>query len=135
MFFNHEQNRLEKLQNNRALFSSSILEFLYDKLGFDAIGKEAYDALAQSNKPIVVSDVYKYADSEKFQFISSYFIEHNVHSFIMIPVVKDNQLLAILEMSSGIKGAFNSLKVKSWTLLRLSCYSLSVDSIMNGKQN
>ncbi|WP_395762739.1 GAF domain-containing protein [Elizabethkingia anophelis] len=112
MFFNHEQNRLEKLQNNRALFSSSILEFLYDKLGFDAIGKEAYDALAQSNKPIVVSDVYKYADSEKFQFISSYFIEHNVHSFIMIPVVKDNQLLAILEMSSGIKGAFNSLKVK-----------------------
>lgn len=88
MFFNHEQNRLEKLQNNRALFSSSILEFLYDKLGFDAIGKEAYEALAQSNKPIVVSDVYKYADSEKFQFISSYFIEHNVHSFIMIPVVR-----------------------------------------------
>lgn len=135
MFFNHEQNRLEKLQNNRALFSSSILEFLYDKLGFDAIGKEAYEALAQSNKPIVVSDVYKYADSEKFQFISSYFIEHNVHSFIMIPVVKDNQLLAILEMSSGIKGAFNSLKVKSWTLLLLSCYFLSVGSIMNGKQN
>ncbi|WP_087137515.1 GAF domain-containing protein [Elizabethkingia meningoseptica] len=114
MFFNSEENKLESLQskNHRTLFSSSILEYLYQKLGSDIIGKEVYDELIQNNKPVVISDISKYSDSEKFQFVSGYFAEHDIHSFVMIPVVKDNRLLAILELSSGIKGAFNSIKVK-----------------------
>ncbi|KAF5280099.1 hypothetical protein FQR65_LT15089 [Abscondita terminalis] len=62
MFFNHEQNRLEKLQNNRALFSSSILEFLYDKLGslqFIRNKAQQEDLLEQLNRLISIYENLK----------------------------------------------------------------------------
>ncbi|NAW51161.1 GAF domain-containing protein [Elizabethkingia argentiflava] len=112
MFFNQEQHRLEKLENNRAFFSSSVLEYLYEKMDANTIGKEAYEALAHSNKPIVISDVHQYIRHMGYTHLTEYFLNNHVKSFVLIPVVKEKKLLAILEMSSGIKGAFNSLKVK-----------------------
>ena len=112
MYFNEEDNKLEKLPNNRHLFSSFIIENIYDRINSQAIGKEAYEAFAKSNRPFVVSDVSKYAEEAKFQLVNEYFETNNIKSFVVIPVVSEGKLLAILEMSSGITGAFNTFKIK-----------------------
>lgn len=111
MIFDEDSNQLQKLPH-KELFSSFILENIYDNIDTKTIGKEVFDSLVERNKPFVISDVNQYLSLPKFKAFKEYFNHNNTNSFILIPVVYENKLLAILEMASSQKRAFNILKLK-----------------------
>ncbi|MFC3160730.1 hypothetical protein ACFOEQ_21765 [Chryseobacterium arachidis] len=71
-----------------------------------------FDSLNHNPKPIVISNVdnldYHVKSIPSFRILKS----NGISSFMVIPIMKDNELLAIMEFTSPIQNSFNGLKLK-----------------------
>lgn len=111
MIFNSEDMRLEKVPLYENLFTNHILDFWINM--FDENTKQAAIKNVQYNpKPIVISNVEKLAEDIKNIHSFKIINENNIKSFMIIPIVKDEKLLAIMEFTSPIPNTFNGLKLK-----------------------
>lgn len=111
MTFNKKEQKLDKLPIYESVLTNHILDFWINT--FDEETRiNTFNNLTHNSKPIVVSNVNNL--DENVRQLPSFTIlkDNNVNSFMVIPIMKDNDLLAIMEFTSPIAGSFNGLKLK-----------------------
>lgn len=111
MTFNKKEQKLDNLPIYESLLTNHILDFWINT--FDEETRiNTFNNISHNSKPIVVSNVNNL--DENIRQLPSFNIlkDNNVNSFMVIPIMKDNDLLAIMEFTSSIAGSFNGLKLK-----------------------
>ncbi len=111
MLFNKKDQKLEKVPIYENLFTNHILDFWINTFD-EETRKNTFNNLSHNSKPVVISNVDNL--DENIQQLSSFSIlkENNINSFMVIPIMQDNELLAIMEFTSPVAGSFNGLKLK-----------------------
>ncbi|KUJ50193.1 GAF domain-containing protein [Chryseobacterium sp. JAH] len=111
MLFNNKNQRLEKLPIYDSVFTNYLLDFWLNTFD-EEIRKSAFENITYNSKPIVISDVDKI--DEEIKKLPSFHIlkDHQINSFMVIPIMKDGELLAIMEFTSPIANSLNGLKLK-----------------------
>ncbi|MDQ0595597.1 hypothetical protein QFZ37_003966 [Chryseobacterium ginsenosidimutans] len=111
MLFNKKDQRLEKLPIYENLFTNHILDFWINTFD-EETRKSTFENLNHNSRPIVVSNVenldHQIKSLESFKILK----DNNINSFMVIPIMRDNDLLAIMEFTSPIANSFNGLKLK-----------------------
>ncbi|MCW3170497.1 GAF domain-containing protein [Chryseobacterium sp. 09-1422] len=111
MLFNNKNKRLEKLPIYDSVFTNYLLDFWLNTFDED-IRKTAFENITYNSKPIVISDVDKIDDEIKKLPSFNILKDHQINSFMVIPIMKDGELLAIMEFTSPIANSLNGLKLK-----------------------
>lgn len=125
MTFNKVNNKLEKLPVYDNFFSHHILDF-WINLFDEKLKKIALENVKYNPKPIVVSNVDLLPEDVKKLTSYQKLKENNINSFMIIPILKDDELLAIMEFTSPIPDALNGLKLKKVDFISdMILYSLS----------
>lgn len=111
MLFNTKDQRLEKLPIYENLFTHHILDFWINAFD-EETRKNTFSNLNYNSKPFVISNVENL--DHEIQSLPSFKIlkQNSIESFMVIPIMRDNELLAIMEFTSPIKSSFNGLKLK-----------------------
>jgi hypothetical protein len=111
MLFNKKDQRLEKLPIYENLFTNHILDFWINTFD-EETRKNTFENLNHNSKPIVISNVENL--DHQIKSLPSFKIlkENYINSFMVIPIMRDNDLLAIMEFTSSIANSFNGLKLK-----------------------
>ncbi|MBT2620947.1 GAF domain-containing protein [Chryseobacterium sp. ISL-6] len=111
MLFNKKDQRLDKIPIYENLFTNHILDFWINTFD-EETRKNTFENLNNNSKAIVISNVDKMEQEIKNQPSFSILKENNINSFMVIPIMKDNELLAIMEFTSPIPNSLNGLKLK-----------------------
>lgn len=111
MTFNKKEQKLDKLPIYESLLTNHILDFWINAFD-EETRKSTFNNLNHNSKPVVVSNVNNLDESVKTLPSFSILKDNNVNSFMVIPIMKDGELLAIMEFTSPIAGSFNGLKLK-----------------------
>ena len=111
MTFNKKEQKLDKLPIYESLLTNHILDFWINTFD-EETRKTTFNNLSHNSKSIVVSNVNNLDENVKQLPSFSILKDNNVNSFMVIPIMKDNELLAIMEFTSPIAGSFNGLKLK-----------------------
>ena len=111
MLFNKKEKRLEKVPIYENVFTNHILDFWINTFD-EEVRQAAFENFNYNSKPIVVSNVNNLDSHTKSLPSFEILIENNINSFMVIPIMKDNELLAIIEFTSPIVNSFNGLKLK-----------------------
>lgn len=111
MTFNKKEQKLDKLPIYESLLTNHILDFWINAFD-EETRKSTFNNLNHNSKPVVVSNVNNLDESVKKLPSFSILKDNNVNSFMVIPIMKDGELLAIMEFTSPIAGSFNGLKLK-----------------------
>lgn len=111
MTFNKKEQKLDKLPIYDSLLTNHILDFWINTFD-EETRKNTFNNLNHNSKPVVVSNVNKLDENVKQLPSFSILKDNNVNSFMVIPIMKDGELLAIMEFTSPIAGSFNGLKLK-----------------------
>lgn len=111
MTFNKKEQKLDKLPIYESLLTNHILDFWINAFD-EEVRKSTFNNLNHNSKPVVVSNVNNLDESVKKLPSFSILKDNNVNSFMVIPIMKDGELLAIMEFTSPIAGSFNGLKLK-----------------------
>lgn len=111
MTFNKKEQKLDKLPIYESLLTNHILDFWINAFD-EEIRNSTFNNLNHNSKPVVVSNVNNLDESVKRLPSFSILKDNNVNSFMVIPIMKDGELLAIMEFTSPIAGSFNGLKLK-----------------------
>ncbi|WP_083547150.1 GAF domain-containing protein [Chryseobacterium polytrichastri] len=111
MLFNKKDQKLEKLPIYENVFTHHILDFWINAFD-EETRKNTFDNLNHNSKAIVVSNVDNL--DEEVKNIPSFSIlkDNNINSFMVIPIMRDSELLAIMEFTSSQANSFNGLKLK-----------------------
>ncbi|WP_238554924.1 GAF domain-containing protein [Chryseobacterium sp. P1-3] len=111
MTFNKKEQKLDKLPIYESFLTNHILDFWINTFD-EETRKNTFNNLSHNSKPIVVSNVDN-LDANVKQLPSFNILKDNhINSFMVIPIMKDNELLAIMEFTSPVAGSFNGLKLK-----------------------
>ncbi len=73
---------------------------------------DSYEALIVNQSYFTVSDTEAYVAARSGSSIAQRIQQHNIGSFILVPIVKDGELLGVLEVVSPVKYLFNSLNAR-----------------------
>lgn len=111
MLFNNKNQRLEKLPIYDSVFTNYLLDFWLNTFD-EEVRKTAFENITYNSKPVVISDVDKI--DEEIKKLPSFNIlkDHQINSFMVIPIMKDGELLAIMEFTSPTANSLNGLKLK-----------------------
>ncbi len=109
--FEQETHRLRP-----ALFNQQNLSFLLPD-GQDAIAKRvlsvpAFNRIIQEHKNFVVPNALKFQEGDPENPIAKIFLQQEIRSFILAPVVKDGKLSGILEVVSHKTAALHSINAQ-----------------------
>lgn len=111
MLFNKKDQRLEKLPIYENVFTNHILDFWINT--FDAeTRKKTFTNLNYNSRPIVVSNIENLDHPIKSLPSFSILRDNHINSFMVIPIMKDGELMAMMEFTSPIANSFNGLKLK-----------------------
>lgn len=111
MLFNDKNQKLEKLPIYDSVFTNYLLDFWLNTFD-EEVRKTAFENIKYNPKPIVISNVDKIDDEIKKLPSFSILKDNKINSFMVIPIMKDNELLAIIEFTSPIANSLNGLKLK-----------------------
>lgn len=111
MLYDEKHHNLQKLDFYNNVFTTPILDFWFSLFN-KKLRSKAISNISYNPKPIIVSDIINL--DEEIKKIPSYqsLEEHDIRSFMIIPIVKDGKFLAALEFTSSIPNSFNGLKLK-----------------------
>nr|WP_314496712.1 GAF domain-containing protein [uncultured Chryseobacterium sp.] len=111
MLFNTKNKRLEKLPIYENVFTNYLLDFWINTFD-EELRKTAFENISYNSKPVVVSNVsnldYEIKKHPSFSILK----DNGINSFMVIPIMKDNELLAIMEFTSPLPNSLNGLKLK-----------------------
>lgn len=111
MIYNKKDRKLENVPIYENVFTSYILDF-WLKTFNEEIRQTTLENISYNSKPIVVANVDKIDEEIKklpsFQLLK----QANINSFIIIPIMKNGELMAIMEFTSSQPNSLNGLKLK-----------------------
>lgn len=111
MLFNKKDQRLERIPIYESVFTNHILDFWINAFD-EETRKNTFNNLNHNSRPIVISNVDN-LDHEIKSLPSFNILKKNkINSFMVIPIMKDGDLLAIMEFTSPLANSFNGLKLK-----------------------
>ncbi|MCW3162676.1 GAF domain-containing protein [Chryseobacterium oryctis] len=111
MLFNKKEKKLERVPIYENVFTNHILDFWINTFD-EEVQKTAFENFNYNSKPIVISNVNNLDNEVKKLPSFNILKENNINSFMVIPIMKDNELLAIMEFTSPIANSLNGLKLK-----------------------
>ncbi len=111
MLFNKKEKRLDKVPIYENVFTNHILDFWINTFD-EEVRKTAFENFSYNSKPIVVSNVDNLDSHIKKMPSFNILKDNNINSFMVIPIMKDNELLAIMEFTSPQPNSLNGLKLK-----------------------
>ncbi|HCA07963.1 MULTISPECIES: GAF domain-containing protein [unclassified Chryseobacterium] len=111
MLFDKKDQKLGRLPIYENVFTHHVLDFWINAFD-EETRKNTFNNLNHNSKPIVISNVNNLEDDIKSLPSFSILRDNNINSFMVIPIMKDNELLAIMEFTSPQANSFNGLKLK-----------------------
>jgi hypothetical protein len=111
MLFDKKDQKLGRLPIYENIFTHHVLDFWINTFD-EETRKNTFSNLNHNSKPIVVSNVNNLDDNIKELPSFNILRDNNINSFMVIPIMKDNELLAIMEFTSPQANSFNGLKLK-----------------------
>lgn len=111
MLFNKKDKKLEKLPIYENVFTSYILDFWINTFD-EEVRKTAFENINYNSKPIVISDIDKMDEEVKKMPSFEILKKTGIRSFMVIPIMKDGELMAIIEFTSPQPNSLNGLKLK-----------------------
>ncbi|MDH6252297.1 hypothetical protein M2347_002024 [Chryseobacterium sp. H1D6B] len=111
MLFNKKDQRLEKVPIYENVFTNHILDFWINTYD-EEVRKTTFENFNYNSRPVVISNVDNLDNDIKNQPSFSILKDNNINSFMVIPIMKDNELIAIMEFTSPLANSFNGLKLK-----------------------
>ncbi|SHF08790.1 GAF domain-containing protein [Chryseobacterium vrystaatense] len=111
MLFDKKDQKLGRLPIYENVFTHHVLDFWINAFD-EETRKYTFNNLNHNSKPIVISNVANLDDNIKALPSFSILRDNNINSFMVIPIMKDNELLAIMEFTSPMANSFNGLKLK-----------------------
>lgn len=83
----------------------------------DSLIKCFSKTIIEEQKVLAISNVERYAKDPDNAVLGRHLLEQNIHSCIFYPIVKNNQLLGIVELASSVPKALNSLNANKLDLV------------------
>lgn len=111
MLFDKKDQKLGRLPIYENIFTHHVLDFWINAFD-EETRKSTFNNLNHNSKPIVISNVNNLDEDVKSLPSFSILRDNNINSFMVIPIMKDNELLAIMEFTSPKANSFNGLKLK-----------------------
>lgn len=111
MLFNKKDQQLEKLPIYENVFTNHILDFWINTFD-EETRRNTFNNLNHNSKPIVVSNIENLDHDIKSMPSFRILRENAINSFMVIPIMKDGELIAMMEFTSPIANSFNGLKLK-----------------------
>lgn len=111
MLFDKKDQKLGRLPIYENIFTHHVLDFWINAFD-EETRKSTFNNLNHNSKPIVISNVNNLDEDVKSLPSFSILRDNNINSFMVIPIMKDNELLAIMEFTSPQANSFNGLKLK-----------------------
>lgn len=111
MLFNTKNKKLEKLPIYENVFTNYLLDFWVNTFD-EEVRKTTFENISYNSKPVVVSNVDKLDEDIKKLPSFSILKDNNINSFMVIPIMRNNELLAIMEFTSPQTNSLNGLKLK-----------------------
>ena len=92
-----------------------LKSFILDKKDFSTCENNlcewSHRSLFQEQKPFIVTDVDKYLETSNNHILAQNFKAQGFNSFMLVPIVSENTVLAILELASYRKFELNTLNI------------------------
>ncbi|WP_449388420.1 GAF domain-containing protein [Chryseobacterium lineare] len=111
MLFNKKDQQLEKLPIYENVFTNHILDFWINTFD-EETRRNTFNNLNHNSRPIVVSNIENLDHDIKSMPSFRILRENEINSFMVIPIMKDGELIAMMEFTSPIPNSFNGLKLK-----------------------
>ena len=111
MLFNKKDQQLERLPIYENVFTNHILDFWINTFD-EETRRNTFNNLNHNSKPIVVSNIENLDHEIKAMPSFRILRDNKINSFMVIPIMKDGELMAIMEFTSPIANSFNGLKLK-----------------------
>ncbi|MGI9650132.1 GAF domain-containing protein [Chryseobacterium sp. RLHN22] len=111
MLFNKKDKKLERLPIYENVFTSHILDFWLNTFD-EETRKTAFENINYNSRPIVISDIDKMDEEVKKMPSFNILKSTGIRSFMVIPIMKEGELLAIMEFTSPLPNSLNGLKLK-----------------------
>ncbi|KMQ58655.1 hypothetical protein ACM46_21790 [Chryseobacterium angstadtii] len=111
MLFDKKDQKLGRLPIYENVFTHHVLDFWINAFD-EETRKNTFTNINHNSKPIVISNVNNLDDNIKALPSFSILKDNHINSFMVIPIMKDNELLAIMEFTSPQANSFNGLKLK-----------------------
>lgn len=111
MLFDKKDQKLGRLPIYENLFTHHVLDFWINAFD-EETRKNTFSNINHNSRPIVISNVdnldHEIKNLPSFNILK----DNNINSFMVIPIMKDGELLAIMEFTSPQANSFNGLKLK-----------------------
>lgn len=90
---------------------SFILPDRQQRIDQDVLCPNSYRRIVEEKASVVISDSLKFQESEPDNILANRFLAQGIKSFILMPIVKNETLLGVLEVVSPRSKDFNSINV------------------------
>jgi hypothetical protein len=109
--FNAEENTFTTIVNLRKI-KSFMLNQREEALCTDVLGPKSYKAIMGTSDYFAISDCKQFLLEHPDSELSRQFLNQNLQSFILAPVVKNDVLLGVLELASARPYELNSVNAR-----------------------
>ncbi|MCL9808952.1 GAF domain-containing protein [Flavobacterium luminosum] len=104
---------LEEIKFNTISFDKKLHSFLLcqnkEMKCNELLNTKVYQTLVEQKKALAISNVTQFSKEPENAYFGNLLLSQDIHSCILAPVVKDGQLLGIVELVSSRVGELNSL--------------------------
>lgn len=107
--YNQEEDQFTASDPFSQYMSSFIMQGNAHKEAHDLLCSSSYNCLVKKKEYFAISDVGEFITADPENLLGNYFHQHGIRSFILAPVVKNGQLLGVLELLSLRSKELNSI--------------------------
>jgi predicted metal-dependent HD superfamily phosphohydrolase len=77
----------------------------------------SFERLVENNKPFIIPNVFDFTMIKENNQFGTHLLNQGIQSFLLAPVIKDNQLLGLIQLASSTIRALNSVNANTLELL------------------
>lgn len=100
---------------------NNINSFILDGIEEDVCSNKRFElfsgCIVEENKVFIISDVNQFFKEKSKDALGSHLKKQHIQSFILAPIVKDNELLGVFELASAQPRALNSVNANKLDLI------------------
>jgi hypothetical protein len=133
-FFDIEEKSFVKPPFNDDNFTSFLLQNENQEPCLGILCNYSYESLIEQRKPLIFSNVELFKESTGLSLLAKMLLSQGVNSCVLAPIVKDNNLLGIMEIVSSTAGSLNSINANKLNLI-LPFISDVIDRSFNDLKN
>jgi len=96
---------------------SFILPSLEERPCRSILCEQVFHQIFTDKKSFIVSDVHALLENDSYADMAQLLLSQNIQSFVLAPVVKNDKILALIEIASATKFALNTISVNKISLV------------------